>query len=249
MAFVLSAALLGYFWFVGYVVVFVLYTRRDLVRSALLAPSVGVVATIYPLYVLSRLGLPVQAFAHVLTAVTIFAAIAAWAWWRPLLPGRQLLPYIILVIFGLVAAGWPLLTLGFGWFAEVNPDMTNYVLSAHRFVDQSFVRLPDPDAWLRQSDWAAYFLTYPAFGIRCATDLLLAWVIVLTGEPGAMVYMSLMVALHVTLILTATALISTPHRIARILAAALMSAAAMMSLGVVLQLFGQILGLLLLCLG
>ena len=90
---------------------------------------------------------------------------------------------------------------------------------------------------------------FPAFGVRYATDLLLAWVIVLTGEHGAMVYMSLMVVLHVALILAATALISTPHRFARILAAALMSAAAMISLGVVLQLFGQVLGLLLLCLG
>jgi hypothetical protein len=249
MAFVLSVALFIYFWVVGYVVVFVLYTRRDLVRSALLAPAVGIVATIYPIYVLSRLGFPVRTFAHVLTAVTVLLAIAAWAWWRPLLSGRRLLPYIILVIFALGAAGWPLLTLGFGWFGEVNPDMTNYVLSAHRLVDQPFVRVPDADVWLRQSDWAAYFVSFPAFGARCATDLLLAWVIVLTGEHGAMVYMSLMVVLHVALILAATALISTPHRYARILAAALMSAAAMMSLGVVLQLFGQILGLLLLCLG
>ena len=248
MAFVLSAALFIYFWVVGYVVVFVLYTRRDLVRSALLAPSVGIVATIYPIYVLSRLGFPVRTFAHVLTAVTLLLAIAAWAWWRPLLSGRRLLPYIILVVFALGAAGWPLLTLGFGWFGEVNPDMTNYVLSAHRLVDQPFVRVPDADVWLRQSDWAAYFVSFSAFGVRCATDLLLAWVIVLTGEHGAMVYMSLMVALHVALILAATALISTPHRYARILAAALMSAAAMISLGVVLQLVGQILGLLLLCL-
>ncbi len=248
MAFVLSVALFIYFWAVGYVILFVLYTRRDLVRSALLAPSVGIVATIYPLYVLSRLGLPVRSFAHALTAVTIIFAVVAWAWWRPLLPARRLLPYVVLVVFGLGAAGWPLLTLGFGWFGEVNPDMTNYVLSAHRFVDQPFVRLPDADVWLRQSDWAAYFLSFPAFGVRCATDLLLAWLIVVTGEHGAMVYMSLMVPLHVSLIFAATALISTPHRTARILAAVLLSAAAMMSLGIVLQLFGQILGLLLLCL-
>ena len=248
MALVLSVALFIYFWVVGYVIIFVLHTRRDLVRSALLAPSVGIVATIYPLYVLSRLGLPVRTFAHTLTAVTIIFAVVAWAWRRPLLPARRLLPYVVLLIFGFGAAGWPLLTLGFGWFGEVNPDMTNYVLGAHRLVDQPFVHLPDPDVWLRQSDWAVYFLSFPAFGVRHATDLLLAWVIVLTGQHGAMVYMSLMVTLHVALILAATALISTPHRVARILAAALMSAAAMISLGVVLQLLGQSLGLLLLCL-
>jgi len=249
MAFALSIALFIYFWGLGYAIVWALYTRRDMMRSALLAPSVGVVATIYPIYVLSRLGLPVGTFAHVLTSLTIIAVIAAWVWWRPLLPSRRLLPYIPIVVFALGATGWPLLTVSFGWFGTVNGDMTNYVLDAQRFVDQPFIRVPDPDVWLRQSDWSVYYVVFPAFGIRSASDLLLAWVIALTREDGAMIYMSLMVALHVSLILAATALISTPYRFARLLAAAVMSASAMMSLGVVVQLFGQILGLLLLCLG
>jgi hypothetical protein len=249
MAFVLSVALFIYFWIVGYLVTFLLYTRRDLVRNALIAPAVGVVATIYPVYVLSRLGLPIGTFAHALTGLTIVLATLGWAWWRPLVAGRRLLPYVFVVIFAFGATGWPLLTLGFGWFGAVNADMTNYVLDAHRFVDQPFVRLPDPNVWLRQSDWSTYFVVYPAFGVRSASDLLLAWVIALTGAHGAKVYMSLMVVLHVALIFVATALISTPHRLARILAATLMSSAAMMSIGVVLQLLGQVLGLLLLMLG
>ncbi len=249
MAFVLSAALFVYFWVVGYVIVFVLYTRRDLVRSALLAPAVGIVATIYPIYVLSWLGFPVGTFAHALTGATIVFAIMGWAWWRPLLPGARLLPYIFIVIFAFGAVGWPLLTLGLGWLGAVNPDMANYVLDALRLVDQPFIHLPAQDVWLRQSDWAAYFAVFPAFGVRSASDLLLAWVIALTGENGAMVFMSLMVVLHVSLIFAATALISTPHRLARVLAATLMSSAAMISLGVVLQLLGQVLGLLLLTLG
>jgi len=249
MAFVLSVALFIYFWVVGYVVVFALSTRRDLVRNALMAPAVGVVATIYPIYVLSRVGLPVGTFAHALTGVAIILATLGWAWWRPLVPGRHLLPYVFIAMFAFATTGWPLLTIGFGWFGAVNPDMTNYVLDAHRFVDQPFVRLPDPHVWLSQSDWAGYYVVYPAFGVRSASDLLLAWVIALTGENGAMIYMSLMVALHVSLIFVATALISTPHRLARLLAATLMSSAAMITLGVVLQLLGQVLGLLLLTLG
>jgi hypothetical protein len=249
MAFALSVALFIYFWAVGYVIVWALHTRRDMVRNALLAPSVGVVATIYPSYVLSRLGLPVGTFAHMLTGLTAIIAIAAWAWWRPPLPGRRLLPYIPIVVFAFVATGWPLLTQGFGWFGTVNPDMTNYVLDALRLVDQPFIRVPDPDVWLRQSDWSAYYVAFPVFGERSASDLLLAWVITLSREDGAMVYMSLMVALHVSLILAASALISTPYRFARLSAVTVMSASAMLSLGVVVQLFGQILGLLLLCLG
>jgi hypothetical protein len=249
MAFALSVALFIYFWGLGYVIVWALHTRRDMVRNALLGPSVGVVATIYPIYVLNRLGLPVGTFAHALTGVTMIIAIAAWVWWRPQLPGRRLLPYIAIVIFGFGLTGWPLLAVGFGWFGTVNPDMTNYVLDAQRFVDQPFLRMPDPDIWLGQSDWSAYYVIFPAFGIRSASDLLLAWVIALTGKVGSTVYMSLMVALHVSLVLAATALISTPYRFARLLATTVMCASAMLSLGVVVQLFGQILGLLLLCLG
>src|SRR5262245_1779932 len=249
MAFALSVALFIYFWGLGYVILWALHTRRDMVRNALLAPSVGIVATIYPSYVLSRLGLPVGKFAHVLTGVTAITAIAAWAWWRPLLPSRRLLPYIPIVVFAFVATGWPLLTQGFGWFGTVNPDMTNYVRAALRLLDQPIIRVPDPACWLRKGDWAAYCVPFPVFAGPSASDLLLAWVITLTREDGAMVYMSLMVALHVSLILAATALIFTPYHFARLSAATVMSASAMLSLGVVVQLFGQILGLLLLCLG
>ena len=150
MAFVLSVALFIYFWVVGYVIVFALYTRRDLVRSALLAPSVGIVATIYPIYVLSRLGLPVRTFAHALTAVTmiicdrgmgVVASVAAWPTPPPLHRSRHLRPRRR----GLAAAH--------ARFRVVRRGQSRHDELRARaligFVDQPFVRVPDPDVWLR----------------------------------------------------------------------------------------------------
>src|SRR5260370_33564555 len=65
---------------------------------------------------------------------------------------------------------------------------------------------------------------------------------------GLMVSMPLLVALHVALIAATTALIGVPHRYARLLAAVLMSSPAILTLGVVLQLVAQVLGLILLAL-
>jgi hypothetical protein len=127
--------------------------------------------------------------------------------------------------------------------------MTNYVLGAHRFAEQSFIQPQDPTVWRQQSDWTTYFVIFPVLGVRSGAELLLSWVIVLTGLNGVLVYMTLLVALHVSLILAATALISTSHRYARFLAAVLLSSSAMLALGVAFQLLAQVLGLLLLTLG
>ena len=249
MAFALSIGLFVYFWVIGYAVVAALHTQRDLVRNALIAPAVGVVCTIYPVYLLSRLGFPVRSFAHILTAITIAVAVILLVWRRPLVPRRHLVPYLPILVFAFAAVGWPLLSAGFAWLGSINPDMSNYVLLAHRLAEQAYIQAPDPTVWRQQSDWVAYSVVYTAIGSRSGAELLLAWLIVLTGWNGAIVYMPLLIALHVALITAATALISTPHRYARLLAAVLLSSSATLTLGIVFQLLAQVLGLLLLALG
>ncbi len=248
MAFALSATLFLYFWLVGYPIVTLLHTRRDLVRNALIAPAVGVVITIYSSYVLSRIGVPVGQFARLLAVATLGLSGTIWIWRKPLLPGRHLAPYILILLFAFFATGWPLLTLGFAWVGDVNQDMMHYVLGAHRLVDQAYIQAPDPQTWLSRSDWTVYFAIAPALGLRTGSELLLAWSIALTGREGVAAYMVLLVAVHVALVFTATALISTPYRYARILTALLMSAAGMLSVSVALQLMAQVLGLMVLSL-
>jgi hypothetical protein len=248
MAFALSVGLFAYFWVVGYAVLAALHTQRDLIRNALIAPSVGVAVTVYSIYVFSRLGLPVGSFAVVHAIAMVIIACVMLVLLKPVLPARRLFPYALIGIIAFVTTGWPLLTLGFAWLGELNGDMANYVLDAHRLVDQAFIQAPDPKTWLEQSDSSVYFVVFPLFGVRTASDLLLAYVIALTGKNGLMVYMPLLVALNVALIAAATALITTPHRYARLVTAAFMSASAMLALGVYLQLIAQVLGMLLLAL-
>src|SRR5262249_36209437 len=248
MAFALSIGLFAYFWVVGYAAVAALHTQRDLIRNALIAPGIGVAVTVYSIYVFSRLGLPVGSFAIIHAIGMVILACVALAILKPVLPARRLSPYIVIGAIAFVTTGWPLLTLGFSWLGSLNGDMANYVLDAHRLVDQAFIQPPDPKAWVDRSDVSTYFVEYPLFGVRTASDLLLAWVVTLTGKNGLMVYMPLLVALNVALIAAAAALITTPHRYARLVTAGFMSASAMLTLGVYLQLFAQVLGLLLLVL-
>lgn len=246
MAFALSLALFAYFWIVGYAAVAALHTQRDSVRNALIAPAVGVALTIYCIYLFSRLGLPVKTFAYPLTVVALALATITLLYLRPRLSGRSLRPYVLIALLAFGATGWPLLTGGFAWLGDLNPDMPNYVFDAHRLVDQAFVQQQDPEVWVQQSDWSAYYNVDAI--VRMGAQLLLAWTIVLTGKSGILIYMPLLVSLHVGLLAAATALIPRPRRYDRVTAALLLSCSAMLTLGVVLQLIAQVLGLLLLSL-
>ncbi len=109
MAFALSVALFAYLWIVGYPVVSLLHTRRELIRNALIAPAVGVVVTIYSTYVLSRMGLPVGKFAQPLALLTLALSVIVWVRIRPPLARRHLIPYAAIAILAFLATGWPLL--------------------------------------------------------------------------------------------------------------------------------------------
>lgn len=245
MALGLSILLWIYFWVIGYPIVSALFTRRDLVRSALVAPAAGIALTICSAYLLSRLGLPVRAFAHALAAIMLLVSGSIWILRKPLLPIGHLAPYALILVFGFILTGWPLLLRGFGWLGNLNQDMMHYVLGAQRLVDQAYVQWPDPGVWLTFSDSTAYFARFAAGGMRQGCELLLAWTIAVTGMDGLSVYMPVLMTAHAALISTATAMISRPYRYARILAVVLMSCAAMLSVSATLQLLPQILGLML----
>src|SRR6516225_2514264 len=102
MAFALSVGLFVYFWVIGYAVVAALHTQRDLIRNALIAPGIGVAVTVYSIYVLSRLGLPVGTFAiiHATALVTFACVILVLV--KPVLPARRLAPYIVIGIIAFV---------------------------------------------------------------------------------------------------------------------------------------------------
>ena len=243
-AVLLSACLLIYFWIVGYAVVSLLHTQRDLIRNFLIAPSAGVTVTLYSIYVLSRLGLPVGKFCWPLTLTLLASAVALIAWRRPVSAGRQLGPFVGIALVAFVASGWPLVTNGFYWLGNANPDFTNYVLNAQRLLTSGYFDAPNPKTWAYQTDWSAYWATYPAEGVRSGSELLLAWTMGLSGRNGLEIYMPLIIAFQVALVCAVPALIATPHRRARILTGVVAATSAMLTLGLALQLIAQILGML-----
>jgi hypothetical protein len=248
LAFAMSLGFFVHFTVVGAAVVAALHTQRDLVRNLLIAPAVGIVATLVSTYLVNRLGAPVGSFAPWLAPTMLAAAIASLLWRRPHFPLRQALPHIAIAGLAFVATGWPLLQQGFAWLGKLNPDFPNYVLNAQRLVEQPWIQPLDPDVWAQQSDWAAYFVTYPVFGVRSGSELLLAWAIGLTRVHAEAVYMPMVVTLNVALIWAGTALISRRYRFARLLAGAMLASSAMLTLAVTVQLIAQILGLTLLAL-
>ena len=163
----------------------------------------------------------------------------------PLSPGRHVSPFVGIALVAFVASGWPLATNGFYWLGNANPDFTYYVLNAQRLLDGGYFDVPaNPETWAYQTDWTAYLATFAAGGVRCGSDLLLAWTMGLSGRSGVEIYMPLIVAFQVPLVCAVPALIATPYRRARILTGILAATSAMLTLGLALQLIAQILGLL-----
>jgi hypothetical protein len=243
MAFLVSSALFGYFWVVGFAVLDLLYRRDDRVRTMLIAPAAGLVITLYGNYIFSRSGLSIGAIATPFAIVLFVAAVGILGWRRPLLPGRSGVHYFLIMAASLVASGWPLFELGFDWLAHFNPDAGNYILDAHRLFRRPFIEVPDAGEFLRQSDWSSQYIYFPAIGARVGTDLVFAWVVAVSGLDETSAYMPLLVALHVAATSAATALIGPAYRSARLLSGALLAVCALSSVGVALQLLGQEQGL------
>jgi hypothetical protein len=243
MAFFVSVGLFCYFWVLGFAVQSILYRHDDLIRTALIAPTVGIVTTLYGNYLFSRAGLPIGAIAWPIAIVFLAVSIGVLLWRKPPLPGRRALPYLFVLVLAFAASGWPLLTDGFSWLAHLNPDAANYILDTDRLVRQPFIGSPDRDSWLNQSDWGSYYVTYPLRGVRTGSDLLFAWLTSLFGYDEPALFMPLIVTFHVAALAAATALVGTAYRFARLLSGAMLAVAALSSAGVELQLLGQELGL------
>src|SRR5262245_16666106 len=97
-------------------------------RLALTAPALGTAVTVLPLFVLSYAGVGMAEVARPFAVVLLVIAGGILVWRRPRLPVTAA-PVVAVSVAGLLLAGWPMWGLGFGWLAEANDDMANYVLS------------------------------------------------------------------------------------------------------------------------
>lgn len=245
-AFALTLAIFGMWSLIGWALVCLLNGGRNLIRNALLAPITGAATIMLAIFECNRWGFPVRSCGPAVTLLS--AAVAAGLIWRlrfPV-PWRRLAPFLVVVAAGAMLVGYPLLLHGFDWFSYGNDDMANYALAAGAFLKRGYLDWFDPRLILEGRDMGiALWLPITLFGVRCGSELTLAWVMSLTGLSGHQVFMPVIVALHLTLICAAGALIvrGRTRRLAGLVTCAWLAVSSLVALGTVYQLIAQVFGL------
>src|SRR5437667_1068436 len=137
----LSLSLFAFWAALGWTVLALAEPAMPPLRSFLLAPLVGVAATLLPAFWLSLAGLPAADFARPLFAVLGLLAIAGWIRRRPSWTAEELV-FLLPVIAAIVIVGLPAFRFGFDWVGNANDDWGNYNLSAIRLLDGGYFRRP-----------------------------------------------------------------------------------------------------------
>ncbi len=249
LALLLSFGLFALFCALGAAFTAILSPRRDSLRGALMAPGLGAAMLVLPVFVLNQMNVPVGRFAWPLTIVLCAAAAAVLWMRRPRVSPRRLAPFALILVCAALLAGYPMLLYGFNWISYGNNDMCSFVMMAHRFASHGYYELPDAAALLNNRDLgASYWFSYAIEGTRCGSDLLIAWLISLTRLTGFQVYMPLLIALHLSLIAAAGALVLAEDRFptAAIVTCAWLAVSPLNTLGAMYQLMPQVFGLALL---
>lgn len=249
-AFALVILIFSFWSVLGYALISALYTKRNLLQNALLAPAAGAAATVLLITTLNCAGAPVRVGGPV--ATLLLSTLSLWLLrrCRPIFPARRLLPFAAILVIAAVATGYPLLRFGFDWISYANEDMANYCLGAKFFLNHAQFAVPSATDLVndREASLLCWFL-YVVQGIRHGADLTLAWVLSLTGLSSQQAFMPVILAFHLVLISASGALVfqNRKFRTAALLTCLLATLSALISLGTLYQLFGQVTGLGALC--
>ena len=241
----LSLLLLGFWGIVGRALLAASQARLGALRSWLLAPGCGLAVQVLAVAVGNQAGLPVRAFAIPLAAGLLAAALAVLVWRRPVIPGPALLPFALIAGAFLVWAGWPAFRFGFDWISYVNDDFTNYCLSAERFKNFGFARVPTLTE-LGGTDYTQYFwFMHVLTLIRFGAEQTLAFVASVTGLNALRIFMPVILAFAEVQILAAAGLVLHHGRWRRQagLTALLLAARPLFLFGALYQLIAQVGGL------
>lgn len=208
--FFLSCLTLCFLGIVGFAVVDLLGNRYSGVCRWLLMPFTGLALYALAATFLNRAGLPARNFAAPLLFALALANIAYGIRYRPQIRWRQAALWGGAVVVALLIVGWPLVTTGTDWVSTGNGDMTVYALGANHFYEHGFYQVPSPAQLGSEEDrsWDLSF-QYSLGEVRSASQLILACFMALTGFSAVQGYMTLIIALHVLVILTVSALVCT----------------------------------------
>lgn len=249
-AFLFSLGLFLVFFLIGFAVLSACLPRLRVAQGILVSPSVGIAATILPVFFINRAGFPVKDFGYILLFALIAFSIAVLVWRRPVFPFRRVLSFASILVVALLLAAWPMFLYGFDWISFSNDDMANYALGAQRFLNNAFFAPPNLDALFEGKDYSeAYWFMHVLGKSRSGSELMLAFVWGFSGQNAHFVFMPTIMALHLALIAGAGALVSglQTSRRAPLIAMSGMAISPLTTLGALYQLIGQVGGLALLC--
>jgi len=239
------AGLFVYLSIIGQAVISLFRPRNGVLWSWFAAPTVGLSLLLIVLTRLNVAGIPVRAMGPWVTLALLVLAAAVLAWRRPVLPLRQLKPFLLIALGALVYIGWPSIRFGFKWISYGNDDMANYCLAAERFLEHGYYDVP-LQTDLEGRDYAQhYWFMHALQQIRPGSELTVAWVASLTGRRAHEVFMPaiLMLSLMQLFGLGCVALWRGRHRRLAILAFFLFATSPLFGLGTLYQLIAQVGGL------
>ncbi len=246
LAFTLSICLYLFWTLLGLGALSAFQFGRHSVRNVLLAPTVGAVITLVPVFWLNQRGFPVRAFGVWLSIALIVLTAVSFYRYRPRLPLRPLAPFAIMLAFAAVLTLWPMFQYGFNWISYGNEDMTNYVIGAERLYFHGYWEKPDLAIYAAGTDPPiGYWFFHVALGSRSGADLLLAWLHAVAGRAMIELFMPLIGVFHLMLLSAVTGLVylTAARRRAAELTMLLLACSALTTMATLSQLIAQVLGL------
>lgn len=245
-AFLLTIVIFAFWSISGYALIWGLYTRRNLMQSALLAPAVGAATTALTVTTLNSAGAPVRYGGPAATVLLVcLCGFMLWRY-RPIVPMRRLLPFAVVLVTAAVVTGYPMFRYGFNWVSYGNDDMANYSLGAKLFLDHGAFAIPAAGDIINDRDASLFYWVFLIVGaMRHGAEETLAWALSMTGLSSHQAFMPVILAFHLVLIAAAGALVlqSRRFRSAALLVCLAMAFSALTTLGALYQLYGQVTGL------
>jgi hypothetical protein len=245
----LTVALFLFWVLLGRALLALLPGGRPALQDWLLAPPVGLALTLLLVFQINRLGVPVGSFAPWLTAGLALASLLTLWRLRPALPWRSAWPFAGVLLLGLCLVGRPLWEFGFDWVSVCNEDTANYCTGGERVLRHGFLEVPDEATLVGGLDYTqCYWFMHVPGCVRPGSELVLAWVAALTGLSCLEAFMVTILGFHLVLIAAGGALVLRSEALSwpALLTCALLALSALTSLGALLQLIAQVIGLALL---
>lgn len=229
---------------VGLALLALLGAETSELRVALTAPAIGSCVTALVVFLFSEVGVAVEDSAIPVAIVLVIAAAVVVFVRRPRVhPGVAAVA--LLSVGGVLLVAWPLFSLGFGWLANGNDDMANYVLSAQELLKHGLLSHLDVTGLTQGRDYATTLSWLHITGGRPGSDILLAFVSRVAGRPPYQTFMPLILALSAA---GASAVGALAMQVARrwwtaALAAGLVLVSPLATYGVLQQLLAQVWGI------